>query len=105
MDESRRSAPRVSYMKEVRVEHAGMTTTFTALDLSTGGIGLWGSDECPSSCSLALPLEDDEEEVVLRGEVARRFQSDGGSVWGIRFVDVQPAVERRLAALVSRLLA
>ena len=103
-DVTRRSAPRVSYMKEITVEHAGGTSTLTALDLSIGGIGAWGPEECATDCSISLPLDDGQDELVVRGEVARCFRSDGGSVWGIRFVDLDSSASRRLAGHVSRLM-
>ena len=104
-DATRRSSPRVSFMKEIKVEHEGATTTLTALDLSTGGIGAWGPEECATQCRISLPLDDGQDELVVQGEVARCFRSDGGSVWGIRFVDLDASATRRLEAHVARLMA
>lgn len=102
-DELRLNGPRVSYTDDVVVENKGEATTLSGLDLSAGGLGVWGPAECPSGTfKISLPLSDELGALVVEAKVARQFQSDGGAVWGISFISLSEAAKRRLRAHVAR---
>jgi c-di-GMP-binding flagellar brake protein YcgR len=103
MDESRRSSNRVSYMSEVCLDQQGEKLSLSALDISAVGVGLWGPANCPQGVfEISLPLDDGAEALKVMAEVARQFHSDGGSVWGVRFISLDDVAKRRLKAYVSR---
>ena len=102
-DESRRTGDRVSYMSEVQLDYEGMKMTLNALDLSSEGVGVWGPAQCPAgSFKLSLPLDDSLGSLVVEAKVARQFQSDCGSVWGIEFLGLEEAAKKRLEAYIAR---
>ena len=95
--------PRVSYTDDVVVEDKGTATTLSGLDLSAGGLGVWGPAECPSGTfKVSFALSDKLERLVVEAKVARQFQSDGGAVWGISFVGLSELAKKRLRAHVAR---
>lgn len=102
-DESRRGGDRVSYMHEVLLNYEGTKMTLNALDLSPQGVGVWGPASCPAGpFKLSLPLDDSLGPLVVDAKVARQFQSDGGAVWGIHFIDLDDEAKRRLADYIAR---
>ena len=102
-DESRRGGNRVSYMHEVLLDYEGTKMTLNALDISPQGIGVWGPASCPAGAfKLSLNLDDSMGPLVVDAKVARQFQSDGGAVWGISFLNVDAAAQQRLDAYIAR---
>jgi c-di-GMP-binding flagellar brake protein YcgR len=106
MDEidDRRGSGRVYIMTSVKLEIAGQTLDATALDLSQTGVSVWAPEgqSAPDTLSITMVM-DDKGPMTLSGRVARQFESDGGSVWGIAFDGVQPDQQARLDAYLATL--
>jgi hypothetical protein len=102
-DETRRGGDRVSYMHEVLLDYEGTKMTLNALDISADGVGVWGPASCPAGAfKLSLPLDDQLGPLLVDGKVARQFQSDGGAVWGITFLNMSESAKQRLEAYIAR---
>lgn len=104
LDESeRRRGPRVPVMRDATVELGDGQVTATILDVGSGGISIWGPGEAPDGpIGVRLRLEEDRDPLQLTGMVVRQFESDGGSVWGLAFTDLDAASRERLMAFVDR---
>jgi hypothetical protein len=90
-------------MSEVLLDYEGTKMTLNALDLSADGVGVWGPAQCPAGAfKLSLPLDDALGTLTVDAKVARQFQSDGGSVWGITFIDLDVAAKQRLRSYIAR---
>lgn len=79
-----RLARRVSVSHEVILEYGGRCMRVPAMDLSRRGISVWAPGKAPGE-TLRITMAVDNRPVILRGRVARQFESDGGAVWGIEF--------------------
>jgi hypothetical protein len=104
MDEidDRRGSGRVYIMTTVRLEIGGQTLDATAMDLSLTGVSVWAPEGVEPKGPLTIGMEiDDAGPLKLQGTVARQFESDGGSVWGIHFENVDPAVTARIDAYIT----
>lgn len=74
----------------------------TAFDIGRRGISIWASGVRPDGLvRLTIPLDESEPPLVVDGRVVREFESDGGAVWGIEFVDLPEADAMRLARFVE----
>lgn len=106
MDEidDRRGSGRVYIMTTVSLQVGGQTVEATAMDLSLTGISVWAPEGISPSGPLKVTMQiDDPGPITLDGTVARQFESDGGSVWGIHFENVDPAITARIEAYVTSL--
>jgi hypothetical protein len=56
------------------------------MDLSRRGVSVWASGK-PTVGPLRITMAIEGRPVILKGRVARQFESDGGAVWGIEFAD------------------
>jgi hypothetical protein len=56
------------------------------MDLSHRGLSVWAPGKAPQT-PLRITMAIDGRPVILKGRVARQFESDGGAVWGIEFAD------------------
>lgn len=83
-DSDGRRAPRVSVSQEVVIEYGDRRLRATAMDVSERGMSVWVSDKAPHE-PLRITMAVDNRPVILSGQVAREFESDGGGVWGIEF--------------------
>jgi hypothetical protein len=104
MDEidDRRGSGRVYIMNTVSLVIGGQTLEATAMDLSMTGVSVWAPEGVDPSGGLTVTLQiDDPGPITLQGKVARKFESDGGSVWGIHFENVDPAITARIEAYVT----
>jgi len=91
-------------MQEVTIDYEGSQMSLSALDLSANGVGVWGPARCPAGpFKVSLPIEDGGPPLKATGRVVRQYHSDGGSVWGIQFTDIDDASSQRLAAYVVSL--
>jgi len=79
-----RRAQRVSVSHEVILEYGGRSMRVPAMDLSRRGVSVWAPGKAPQT-PLRITMAIADRPVVLRGRVARQFESDGGAVWGIEF--------------------
>ena len=70
--------------QEVVLEYGDRRLRATAMDVSERGMSVWVSDQAPLD-ALRITMAVDNRPVILNGQVARQFESDGGSVWGIEF--------------------
>jgi hypothetical protein len=106
MDEidDRRGSGRVYIMTTATLEVNGQSIEATAMDISATGISVWAPEGVNPSGPIGLQFEIDEKgPIKLTGVLARQFESDGGSVWGIHFEGVDPAITKRLEAYVESL--
>jgi hypothetical protein len=83
-----RRAPRVSVSHEVVLEYGGYTMRVSAMDLSHRGLSVWAAGKAPQT-PLRITMAINDRPVILKGRVARQFESDGGAVWGIEFADAE----------------
>lgn len=91
-------------MQEVTIDYEGSQMTLSALDLSTNGVGVWGPARCPAGpFKVSFPIDDGGAALKATGRVVRQYHSDGGSVWGIQFTEIDEASARRLAEFVASL--
>lgn len=72
----------------------------TMLDVSVGGAAIWGPRPAPEG-PMRIRIELDATAFELEGVAVREFASDGGSVWGVAFRDVDEATRARLRAYVE----
>lgn len=80
-----RRAPRVSMSGEAVVEFAGHSLRVPTVDLSEGGLAVWApkrGTNAPVRITMAL----EGQPVILKGRVARTFESEDGALWGIEFL-------------------
>ena len=104
MDEidDRRGSGRVYIMTTVGLEVGGQTMDATAMDLSLTGVSVWAPEGVSPGGVLKVTMQiDDTGPITLEGTVARQFESDGGSVWGIHFQNVDPAITARIEAYLT----
>ena len=93
----RRTSPRASLFAGIHV-----VLPATAFDIGRRGISIWASGVRPDGLvRLTIPLDESEPPLVVDGRVVREFESDGGAVWGIEFVDLPEADAMRLARFVE----
>jgi c-di-GMP-binding flagellar brake protein YcgR len=99
----RRDATRVSLLSEVTIElPTGREVSATALDLSVSGISVWAPGIAPRQpVKVRLELADDSAPIELAARVAREFESDGGSVWGLEFQGLDDETRERLVDFVN----
>jgi c-di-GMP-binding flagellar brake protein YcgR len=100
----RRDAPRVSLLSEVTVElPTGREVSATALDISVTGLSVWAPGVAPRQpVTVRLELVDGSAPIVVAARVAREFESDGGSVWGLEFQSIDEATRVRLEGFVHQ---
>ena len=104
MDEidDRRGSGRVYIMTTATLDVGGQTIEATAMDVSATGISVWAPEGVDPSGPIGITFQiDDAGPIRLTGILARQFESDGGSVWGIHFEGVDPSVTKRLEAYVE----
>ncbi len=99
----RRDATRVSLLSEVTVElPTGREVSATALDVSISGLSVWAPGVAPRQpVKVRLELVDGSAPIVVAARVAREFESDGGSVWGLEFQAVDEPTRERLSLFVG----
>lgn len=57
-----------------------------AMDLSRRGLSVWAPGKAPQT-PLRITMAIQDRPVILKGRIARQFESDGGAVWGIEFAE------------------
>lgn len=99
----RRDATRVSLLSEVTVElPTGREVSATALDISVTGISVWAPGMAPrQAVKVRLELADGSAPIEVAARVAREFESDGGSVWGMEFQGLDEETRARLSIFVT----
>lgn len=65
------------------------------MDLSRRGVSVWAPGKATHE-PLRITMAIGDRPVILRGRVARQFESDGGAVWGIEFYADVTADEENL---------
>ena len=70
--------------QEVVLEYGDRRLRATAMDVSERGMSVWASGKAPLD-PLRITMAANNRPLILSGQVAREFESDGGSVWGIEF--------------------
>lgn len=73
---------------EVVLEYGGHSVRVPAMDLSHHGLSVWAPGKAPQT-PLRITMAIDNRPVILKGRVARQFESDGGAVWGIEFAPAE----------------
>jgi hypothetical protein len=103
MDQESRASERVSIMTEVEIDVRGDVLSVTTLDLGDGGLSVWAPYASPGGpVRVRLPLDDNLPPLEVAGRIAREYQSDGGSVWGIAFEALDPRDKARLQAFLAK---
>ena len=93
----------MSVMVDVTLEVDGKLVHAKSLDLSGSGMGVWAPHSIPGlHRRIDVCVDIDGAEMKLRGEVVREFSSDGGSVWGIAFRDLDRRTASRITNCVAR---
>ncbi len=106
MDEidDRRGSDRVYIMTTVKLAIDGETVEATALDLSVSGVSVWAPEVRAPAGALGIEMVIDAAGPLrLTGKLARQFESDGGSVWGIAFDGVDAGTLQRLERYLATL--
>ncbi len=106
MDEidDRRGSGRVYILTTVSIELNGRVMDATALDLSVSGISIWAPEGETANGPIKIKMViDDHGPLLVTGKLAREFESDGGSVWGIAFQGIDDGVTKRLEAYLETL--
>ena len=83
-DSENRRALRVNIANEVVMEYGGRSVRASAMDLSRRGMSVWAPGTA-TGVPIRLTMALTNRPVILRGRVARQFESDDGAVWGIEF--------------------
>jgi hypothetical protein len=91
----------VSTFSDVTIDLPDQRLSATALDVSEGGLAIWGPKPAPRArMKITLALEDAKTSFEANGVVVREFDSDGGSVWGVAFLGLDDGAKERLKSYV-----
>lgn len=98
----RRGDDRFSVMCSVELDLGGPPIFATALDMSVSGMALWAPDGIkPLGEFRVLLTIDDRGSMELSARLAREYESDGGSVWGVAFTYVPPEIAARIESYLE----
>jgi c-di-GMP-binding flagellar brake protein YcgR len=100
----RRGDERQSVMLTVEIDLGGAQMTATSMDLSASGISVWAPDGIKPLGEFNVSFEFDRRgPITLPARVAREYESDGGSVWGLAFGYVPPEIAARIESYLESL--
>jgi c-di-GMP-binding flagellar brake protein YcgR len=100
----RRRDDRFSVMTSVEIDLGGARLSATAMDMSVSGISVWAPDGVKPLGEFTIVLDIDKRgPIELGARVAREYESDGGSVWGLAFTYVPPEIAARIESYLEKL--
>jgi hypothetical protein len=99
----RRVSDRIHVMESVEIDLGGARLEATALDLSVTGVSVWAPQGITPVGDFTITMRLDQRgPMKVAARLAREFESDGGAVWGIAFVDPPPEVCARIEAYLEQ---
>ncbi|MBK6917509.1 MAG: PilZ domain-containing protein [Deltaproteobacteria bacterium] len=101
----RRQQPRIDWAGDAVAAWSGHELRLRALDLSIGGVAVETNWQAQLGERLGLVLHLDGEPLGTWAEVAWTAGNDERWTWGLRFVELEPQSQQRLASFVDRCLA